>query len=179
MFCNQKNNIAQWLQQHTGKTFCFSNCNGETPNSHLTEHITQKANTKLELWIGTRASFPLVSNINSLCCFFPENRNQNPRQASSNQVSSGNQCCGHLGYMRLYKLMHRVSCCWRTPFKIHFIAPEKKEKQEKNIACLLTMKWFENYHELLTQQNQDNYSLQVKNFQGQWNGIFKTYRRWW
>lgn len=39
-------------------------------------------------------------------------------------------CSGHLGYARLYKLMHTVSCCWITPLKTHFIAPGKKRAAE-------------------------------------------------
>lgn len=49
----------------------------------------------------------------------------------SGQASAmGNRCSGHLGYARLYKLMHTVSCCWRTPLRTHFIAPESKIGEE-------------------------------------------------
>lgn len=41
----------------------------------------------------------------------------------------GGRWFGHLGYARLNRLMHTVSFCWRTPFKIHFITPEPKMKR--------------------------------------------------
>lgn len=90
---------------------------------------------KNKFW--TSASFPNNSGIEVYPALYWELATFNPQFLSSQKLDNGNLCSGHLGYARLNRLMHTVSCCWRTPLKIHFIAPAVQAKNDMYQSAFL------------------------------------------